>query len=466
MKRIYQRSIAIALASMAWAACDPGAAAPETLDSAPATESATTIDSLPEADSIVLGALGKIAAGRHTFRFDTFGDEDFWGGQLRMHLGLEGATNGGVGAGVSPNVALQLGLKVDSEALPAKVVKGIQDHTISLDDPATTVALLKLDAVVGVTGIFNPTGKLSSLGIQCALCHSTVDDSFAPGIGRRLDGWANRDLNVGAIVAATAQNVQPIIDLFKNANVTLTAADVAKILNSWGPGKFDAEVFLDGKATPPGGTDSATLIPPAFHLDGVNQHTWTGWGSITYWNAFVANLEMHGKGNFTDSRLANAAKFPIAAANHEDKVTNTVDLISSKLPALEFYQLAIPAPRPPRGSFDARAAERGKAAFMTYHCASCHVPGITSDPGWNMHAPVEMAIDSFQADRSPDGMYRTSPLDGLWTHQKGGFYHDGRFATLPAVLDHYATHGVGNGGKPFTYAGTDKADLVQYLLSL
>ncbi|HET9623664.1 MAG TPA: hypothetical protein VFP84_19965 [Kofleriaceae bacterium] len=471
MHRIYP-TLAASLFASTIIACDAGAlpAEPSTTESPHAIES-TSPAPLPEGpfggDSIVFGSLAKIVDGRHTFRFDTFGDEDFWGGQLQMHRGIAGAANGGVGAGVSPRLALQLGLKVDAEALPAAVVRGIQDQSISLDDPATTVALLKLNAVVGVTGFFDGGGKLRSLGIQCALCHSTVDDSFAPGIGRRLDGWANRDLNVGAIVAATAQNVQPLIDLFKNANVTLSAADIAGILNSWGPGKFDAEVFLDGKSTGPRGS-AATLIPPAFNLDGVNQHTWTGWGSITYWNAFVANLEMHGKGNFTDARLADASKFPIAAApgNHLYQVTNPVDRISPKLPALEFYQLAIAAPKPPRGSFDVRAAARGKTAFTTYHCASCHTPGITSDAGWNMHTPAELAIDAFQANRGPDGRYRTAPLNGLWTHTKGGFYHDGRFATLDAVLDHYASHGVGNHGQPFTYAGTDKADLAQYLMSL
>ena len=417
-------------------------------------------------DPVVDNAQALIAAGRQTFRFDTFGDEAFWGGQLQMHLGIAGAANGGVGPGVTPMQALALGLKVDMDALPAAVVTGIQNNTISLTDPATTVALLKLNAVVGVTGVFDSGGKLTSVGIQCALCHSTVDDAFAPGVGHRLDGWANRDLNVGAIVAGTAQNVQPVIAYFANAGVTLTPQQVAGILNSWGPGKFDAEVFLDGKATPPAGTDAATLIPPAFNLLGVNEHTWTGWGSITYWNAFVANLEMHGQGNFTDSRLANAAKFPIAAANHLDRVRNATDLISSKLPALELYQLAIAAPAPPAGSFDAAAAARGKVAFETYHCASCHTPGITSDPGWNMHTPDEMAVDAFQANRSPDGKYRTAPLAGLWTHTKGGFYHDGRFATLAAVLAHYATNGVGNNGTPFTYAGTDEADLEQYLMSL
>lgn len=407
-------------------------------------------------DPVTANAQAMIEAGRHTFRFDTFGDEAFWGGKLRMHEGV---------ATVDPTTALSLGLKVDMDALPPDVVAGVQNGTISLTDPATTLALLKLNAVVGVTGFFDASGTMTSIGIQCALCHSTVDDAFAPGVGHRLDGWANRDLNVGAIVAATAQDVTPVIAAFANAGVTLTPDDVKGILNSWGPGKFDAEVFLDGKATGPHGS-GATLIPPAFNLVGVNEHTWTGWGSITYWNAFVANLEMHGQGNFTDSRLADATRFPVAAANHLDTVRTDTDLISAKLPALEFYQLAIAAPTPPPGSFDPAAAARGKTAFATYHCASCHTDGITSDPGWNMHSPAEMAIDSFQADRSPDGMYRTAPLGGLWSHTRGGFYHDGRFATLADVLDHYAQNGVGNGGTPFTYDGSDKADLEQYLLSL
>jgi hypothetical protein len=420
-------------------------------------------------DPVTMNAAALIAQGRDTFRNDTFGDEAFWGS---AGLGLQAGV-----AKVDPTTALSLGLKVDMDALPAAVVTGIQNGSISLTDPKTTVALLQLNAVVGIKGTVDAAGNLTDIGITCALCHSTVDDAFAPGVGHRLDGWANRDLNIGAIVAATVTNPAPVLAYFQNAGVTLTAQQLVGILNSWGPGKFDAEVFLDGKATPPagngsagaagpGGTDSAVLIPPAFGLLGVNEHTWTGWGSITYWNAFVANLEMHGQGNFTDSRLANATKFPVAAANHLDHVTHDTDLISSKLPALELYQLSIPIPTPPAGSFDPAAAARGKAAFAEYHCNSCHVFGVTSDPGWNMHTPAEMALDPFQANRAPDGMYRTAPLNGLWTHVKGGFFHDGRFQSLDAVLDHYATNGIGNGGTPFTFDGTDKADIEAYLLSL
>lgn len=465
------RSMAIATSAIASIiiACGSNSSnpsdAPRPIDGAPPAGS----DAGPAApvDPVVMNAQAMITAGRQTFRFDTFGDEAFWGSAgLGLQAGIAGSANGGVGAGVSPNVALSLGLKVDMDALPAAVVTGIQNGSISLDDPASTIALLELDAVVGVTGFFDSAGTLTSVGIQCALCHSTVDDAFTKGVGHRLDGWANRDLDIGAIVAATVTNPQPVLGFFATAGVNLTAQQLVGILTSWGPGKFDAEVFLDGQHTNGNDSDTATLIPAAFDLVGVNEHTWTGWGSITYWNAFVANLEMHGQGTFTDSRLANATKFPVAAANHLDHVTHDTDLISAKLPALEFYQLAIASPVPPAGSFDATAAARGKAAFTTYHCASCHVVGITSDPGWNMHTPAEMAEDAFQANRSPDGMYRTAPLNGLWTHVKGGFYHDGRFQTLDAVLDHYATNGIGNGGAAFTFAGTDKADLEQFLLSL
>ena len=212
--------------------------------------------------------------------------------------------------------------------------------------PGTTLALLKLNAVIGVTGFFKPDGTLQSVGIQCALCHTNVDNAFAPGIGHRLDGWANRDLNVGAIVALSP-SVQPFSDL-----LGVDQATVRTVLNSWGPGKFDAELAMDGKAFRPDGKSGAVLIPPAFGLAGVNMHTWTGWGSVTHWNAFVANLEMHGKGNFYDPRLKDAAQFPVAAKAGFDNVRNTEDLITDKLPALHVYQLAIPAPAPPDGSFD------------------------------------------------------------------------------------------------------------------
>ncbi|HLO31760.1 MAG TPA: hypothetical protein VK249_21585 [Anaerolineales bacterium] len=406
-----------------------------------------------------------IAEGRHIFRFDTFGDEDFWGGALKLHQAIEGAQFGGVGPGVSPATALAVGLKVDVTALPKSLQSQLKKGQVNLDDPAVTLALLKLNAVVGVKGFFNRDGSLKSMGITCALCHSTVDDSFAPGIGKRLDGWANRDLNVGAIVALSP-DLSPFQTLLNTDRDTVVA-----VLNSWGPGKFDAELALDGKAFNPQqvtdgvvtGTNvtGATLIPPAFGLAGVNLHTWTGWGSIPYWNAFVANIEMHGKGTFYDPRLNNAAQFPIAAANGFGNIQNPTDLITSKLPALHAYQLSLLAPLPPAGSFDPAAAARGQALFEgKANCASCHTLPVFTEPGWNLHTPAEMGIDSFQADRSPDLRYRTSPLKGLWTHTKGGFYHDGRFATLLDVVNHYNTlFGLG-------LTEAEKADLVEYLKSL
>lgn len=393
--------------------------------------------------------------GRETFRYDTFGDEAFWGDQLHLHQAIAGEQFGGVGPGVSPATALAVGLKVDVDALPPNLVQQLKKGQVDLNDPAVTLALLKLNAVVGVTGFFDSDGALESMGIQCALCHSTVDDSLAPGIGHRLDGWANRDLNVGAIVAL-APNLKPFSDV-----LGVDEATVRQVLNSWGPGKFDAELILDGKAFRPDGKSAATLLPPAFGLAGVNLHTWTGWGSVTYWNAFVANLEMHGQGTFFDPRLNDADKFPVAAANGFGNVRHEVDLITPKLAALQFYQLSIPAPEPPKGSFDEAAAERGEALFEgKAQCAACHVPPLYTEPGWNMHTGEEICIDNFQAERSPDGAYRTSPLKGLWTHTKGGFFHDGRFATLREVVDHY--------NQCFNLDLTDQEsnDLVEYLKSL
>jgi len=405
--------------------------------------------------------------GQRTFRFDTFGDEAFWGDSLKLHQAIAGSKLGGVGPGVSPRTALAVGLKVDSEALPSDVVEAIRKGKVDLDDPASTLTLLRLNAVVGVTGIFDQHGGITSIGIQCALCHSTVDDSFAPGIGRRLDGWANRDLNVGAIVAL-APDLSPVSSLLGGEDAT-----VRKVLTSWGPGKFDAEVFLDGKAFRDDGKSAATLIPPAFGLAGVNLHTWTGWGSVTHWNAFVANLEMHGKGTFYDPRLNDAGQFPIAARAGFGNVRNDPDLITPKLAALHFYQLAIPAPASPLSSSGGPASphdpfggmsstlRNGKAVFDSKaKCATCHVAPLFTEPGWNMHTASEIGIDDFQANRAPDRRYRTAPLKGLWTHQKGGFYHDGRFATLRDVVDHY--------DRFFNLGLTEaeKGDLVNYLLSL
>jgi hypothetical protein len=395
--------------------------------------------------------------GRHIFRYDTFGDEAFWGDTIKLHQAIAGAKNGGVGAGVSPKTALAVGLKVDADALPPAVVQGVQSGAISLDDPATTLALLQLNAVVGVTGRFSSDGKITSIGIQCALCHSTVDDSFAPGIGHRLDGWPNRDLNVGAIVGLSP-DLSAVDSLLGVSDATTRT-----VLASWGPGRFDAELFLDGKAFRPDGKTAATLIPPAFGLAGVNLHTYTGWGSITYWNAFVAVLEMHGKGNFFDPRLDDVTQFPVAARARSGhvQVGEGEDQVTSKLGPLHAYQLSIPAPAPPAGSFDVAAAERGDKLFAGKgQCTSCHVEPLTTEPGWNMHTPAEAGIDDFQSSRAPDKRYRTTPLHGLFAHVKGGFYHDGRFATLLDVVNHYDS---------FMHLGlsaAEKNDIVEYLKSL
>ena len=393
--------------------------------------------------------------GRQTFRFETFGSEAFWGGTLQLHRALAGAKLGGVGPGVSPKTALAVGLKVDATALPSTLVNQIKEGQVDLDDPATTVALLKLNAVVGVKGFLNEAGTLTSIGLTCAICHSTVDDSFSPGIGRRLDGWAARDLNVGRIVAL-APNLQPFADLLK-----VDVPTVKKVLESWGPGRFDAELDKDGKAFRPDGQQAGTLIPPAFGLAGVNLHTWTGFGSVPYWNAFVAVTEMHGSGVYFDARLKDAAQFPVAARSGSWDTRGTPDKVTAKLAALHFYQLAIPAPRPPAGSFDTSAFERGKVLFEgKARCATCHVPPLYTEPGHNLHTPAEIGVDGFQADRSPTHAYRTAPLRGLWTHQKGGFYHDGRFATLRDVVNHYDAF--------FRLGLTEpeKSDLIQHLLGL
>jgi hypothetical protein len=394
-------------------------------------------------------------AGRQIFRYDTFGDQAFWGGALQLHRAIAGAKNGGVGAGVSPKTALSLGLKVDSARLPAKLVAQIKAGKVNLDDPATTLALMELNAVVGIKGFFNRGGTLTSIGTTCALCHSTVDDSFAPGIGKRLDGWANRDLNVGAIVAA-APSVKPYADLLGVDQET-----VRKVLRSWGPGFYNAELDKDGKVSQPNGKPAGTVLPPAYGLAGVNLGTFTGFGTVTYWNAYVAVTQMHGRGRFYDPRFNDPQKYPVAVKSGSWNVNNKPDLVSSKLGALHFYQLGLKAPAPPKGSFNRAAARRGAAIFNSEkaRCADCHVAPTYSDPGFNMHKPSEICTDAFQANRSPDGMYRTTPLRGLWAHAKGGYWHDGRFKTLLDVVNHYdSCFKIGlNSGQ--------KNDLVQFLKS-
>jgi hypothetical protein len=434
---------------------------------------------------IFTNANEKITHGQQVFRFDTFGDQAFWGDTLKLHQAIEGAAHGGVGPGVSAATALAAGLKIDIDALPGDVRSAIEHGRVTLNDPATTIELLRLNAVVGLTGVFSGQ-QLQSIGIQCAFCHSTVDDSNAklcfgavtpnPGtgcIGHRLDGWPNRDLNVGAIVAL-APDVSAFVQLLSVAIPGITPADVRAVLNSWGPGKFDAELLLDGKAfnpaqvtdglTNPNPISGATLIPPAFGLGGVNLHTWTGWGSVSHWNALVAALEMRGVGRFWDPRLNNAAQFPIAAHfgfGDLPHINPDDDQITSKLSDLQFYQLALPTPDPPAGSFDQAAAARGDELFSgKAKCNSCHVEPLWTDPGWNLHQPGEICIDPFQGDRAPDLRYRTSPIGALFAHLKGGFYHDGRFPTLAKVVDHYNTC------MALDLSPTEKSDLINYLLSL
>jgi hypothetical protein len=407
-------------------------------------------------NSIDANAMNLMQEGRQIFRFDTFGDEVFWTDTLKLHQAIEGAKFGGLGGGVSPKTALSVGLKVDSEALPAAVVEGIKGGKVNLDDPATTLTLIKLNAVVGVKGSFNDDGSLRTIGLTCAVCHSTVDDSFAPGIGRRLDGWANRDLNPGVIISL-APGLSALSKL-----LGVDDATTKKVLASWGPGKFDAELNLDGKAFRPDGKPAAVLIPPAYGLAGVNLHTWTGgWGTVSYWNAYVANLELQGQGTFFDRRLMNAEQYPVAAKAGFGNKRSATDMVTSKLGALHFYQLAMPSPRPPEGSFDRNLAARGQTLFNGKAlCSSCHVPPIFTEPGWNAHPAADIGIDDFQSNRSPDRTYRTAPLRGLWSHAKGGFYHDGRFATLRDVVDHY------NEFKSLNLTEEEKNALVEYLKSL
>ena len=403
--------------------------------------------------------------GKDIFRFDTFGDEDYWGGKLQLHKAIEGAALGGVGPGVSPKTALTVaGLKVDVDALPASLQAKLKQGNVDLDSPATTLALLQLNAVVGVKGIFDSGGSLSSIGITCALCHSTVDDSFAPGIGKRLDGWPNQDLNTGLIVSL-APNLAPMAEQVLGASDAAAIDTLKKVLLSWGPGFYDAEVNIDAIGFRPDGKSAAVRIPAAYGHLGEDLHTWTGgFGNVTYWNAYVANLQMHGNGNFNDERFNDPVKYPAAVRAGSFRVRHSPDQVTSKLAPLHFYQLSLQAPKPPAGSFDAAAAKRGEAIFNGQgKCAECHMPPLYTDAGYNAHTPAEMCIDSFQADRGPTGAigstYVTPQLGGLWARSKRGFFHDGRFPTLLDVTNHYdACFNLG-------LSQGEKSDLVEFLKS-
>ena len=360
-----------------------------------------------------------IAAGRDIFRFDTFGDEKFWTDTLRMHEVIQAA--------VTPSVALSVGLKVDADALPQAVKDALAAGQVDLNSTATTLALLKLNAVVGLKGdvqSVNGRDTLVRIGTTCALCHSSVDNSFAPGIGKRLDGWANTQLNPGAIIALSP---------------ALTDEQKA-VYNSWGPGLYDPRYSIDGLNTP-------VVLPPAYGLRNVAKETFTGDGPVSYWNAYVAVTQMHGQGNFKDSRLGI-------------DIVQQPDLVTSKLPALRDYQLSLDAPKPPAGSFDVDAARRGRAVFTgAARCASCHVGSTLSDINLGRrHAASETGMDPRYAARSAEKAYRTTPLRGLFQHAP--YFHDGSATTLADVVAHYES------ALNLSLTTDQRRDLIEYLKSL
>jgi hypothetical protein len=354
-----------------------------------------------------------LTTGQEIFRFDTFGDEQLWTDTLQLHTVIQ--------TSISPIMALGVGLKVDAAALSENFLA-----THDLNDPATTVELIKLNAVVGLVGRVNGT-QLKSIGTTCALCHSTVDDSVAPGIGLRLDGWPNLDLDPGAIIA-----LSPALSNAQKA-----------VYSSWGPGKYDPRFNVDGINLP-------VVIPPAFGLQPVGFETFTGDGPISYWNNYVAVTQMGGHGSFSDPRLGIT-------------ITQEPDLVTPQLPALLQYQLSLPTPPPPLGSFDAAAAKRGQKLFEgKAACATCHVPPTFTDVGNGpepvLHDAAEVGVHPGYAMRSATGKYRTTPLRALWQHPP--YFHDGSAADLPAVVDHYDAH------LELHLSGSQKADLVEFLKSL
>ncbi|WP_206604242.1 hypothetical protein [Aquimarina sediminis] len=391
--------------------------------------------------------------GKDVFRHDTFGSEAQWTDLLELDMAILGEVNGGFGPGLSPSTALTIGLKVDAEVLPQAVVDGISDGSIDLDDPMTTVALLNLDAVVGVKGSFDEDENLKSVGITCALCHSTVDNSFTSGIGSRKDGWANTDINVGAILGFVKNT--PLADILGVDVETFNS-----VVNAWGPGRFAPTLLMDGKVTKPNGELATLVIPPAYGLQGITHETYTGWGEVSYWNRFIGVLVMGGQGNFSDERLNDPEKFPLAVERGLFNVSAPVDMVDSKLESLKEYQLSLLAPVPDSDSYDKNSAIRGKILFDgKANCVSCHSGAAFADNV--LHTPEEIGIDDFEANRSPTEMYRTPPLRGAFVKtEANGFFHDGRFATLHDVVIHYNDHF----GLKLTSAEQD--DLVEYLKAL
>ena len=349
-----------------------------------------------------------LADGQQVFRFDTFGDEQFWTDTLHLNDVVEKA--------VDPTTALKVGLKVDADVLPPGILE-----KVDLKSPATTVALLKLNAIVGIKADVDANNHITKLGITCALCHSTVDNSVMPGIGHRKDGWPNRDLNVGAIIALSP---------------TLSAGQKA-VYSSWGPGKYDPRYNIDGKNTP-------LVLPPAYGLADTKNETYTAEGPISYWNAYVAVTQMHGHGDFKDTRLGI-------------DIHQTPDMVGPKLPALRAYQHSLKAPPAPDGSFDVAMAERGHTIFDK-SCASCHIgTNGTDNNNGTLHQPAETGMNGDYAARTANKAYRTTPIRALWQHPP--YFHDGSAKTLADVVTHY------DGVLKLKLSTSQQKDLVEYLKS-
>ena len=379
--------------------CEKTKAAPEGTPPAAVAEPPATEQASP----------ALVAEGQRVFRFETFGNEHIWTDKLRLHEVIE--------KNVDPTTALKIGLKVDADMLPAGILE-----TVDLKSPATTVALLKMNAVVGLQAAVDANNHITRLGVTCALCHSTVDNFVMPGIGRRKDGWPNRDLNVGAIIA-----LSPVLP-----------ADQKAVYASWGPGKYDPRYNQDGKNTP-------LVLPPAYGLAQIKNETYTAEGPISYWNAYVAVTQMGGQGNFSDPRLGIDVK-------------HSPDMVTSRLPALRAYQHSLPAPPPPAGSFDAAIAARGRVVFDRT-CASCHIGGAgTDNNNGTLHAAADIGVDGAYAARTANKAYRTTPLRALWQHAP--YFHDGSAATLADVVTHY------NRVRKLGLTAEQQRDLVEYLKSL
>jgi mono/diheme cytochrome c family protein len=374
-----------------------------------AAHALTPVQSKQKATRESSGNAQLIAEGMHIFRYDTFGDEQLWTDKLRLHEVVEKS--------VDPTAALSVGLKVDADVLPAGMLQAAD-----LKSPATTLALLKLNAIVGIQATVDADNHITALGVTCALCHSTVDDSVMAGIGHRQDGWPNRDLNVGAIIA-----LSPALTMEQKA-----------VYSSWGAGKYDPRYNQDGQSTP-------LVIPPAYGLAQIDNETYTAEGPLSYWNAYVAVTQMGGQGNFADPRL-------------KIDITHSPDLVSSKLPALRAYQYSLPVPRPTARSFNADGAASGRALFNR-NCATCHVGGSgTDNNSGKLHKPADIGIDGAYAARTANKAYRTTPLRGLAQHPP--YFHDGSAATLQDVVTHY------DRALALQLTQRQQAELVEYLKSL